>query len=114
LDRFNLNLNSRKSVSNPAITDKKIAQIMVCFPQEQSTCHLRGGKGVATTSCKPSPPLSNFPAESKSSQQWQAKIRRIEDRGEAERKAKQARRNRRDDGAERRAFQANGRRVWEI
>jgi hypothetical protein len=76
---------------------------------------------ITSPSSKPSPPLSSFPAEIKSSQQWQAKIYRLEDQEDAERRGKQARRNRREYRAERRPntgerrqFGTNGGGAWEL
>ena len=63
---------------------------------------------------RPSPALSSYPAETKSSEQWAAKIQRREDREEAAKKAKQARQNRRAYGAERRPYGSNGGGPWEI
>lgn len=66
---------NRPPANQPRISTSKQKHFPEMFssPLEQSTCHLRGGTGLTTTSDRPSPPLSNFPAESKSSQQWQAK-----------------------------------------
>jgi hypothetical protein len=84
------------------------------IPLEESTCHLRGGTSLPLKLERLSPPLANYPAEIKSSQQWQAKIHRLEDREETERKTKQGRRNGGDNGTERRVSGANCRGAWEL
>jgi hypothetical protein len=96
---------------------------MVCSPLRASS-HSPGDHTtlpITSPSSKPSPPLSSFPAEIKSSQQWQAKIYRLEDQEDAERRGKQVRRNRREYRAERRPntgerrqFGANGGGAWEL
>ncbi len=62
-------------------------------PTRRVTLPLPQGASISPNSYRLSPPLSNYPVESKSSQQWQAKIQRMQDREEAERKQK-GRRNR--------------------
>jgi hypothetical protein len=63
-------ISSRPPASHPRISTSKQKNLPEMFsPLEQSTCQLRGGTGLTTTSDRLSPPLSNFPAESKSGQQ---------------------------------------------
>ena len=87
---------------------------MISSPLQHSASEVPITSLLPMNSPKPPPALSNYPAETKSSEQSAVKIEKREDKEEAEKKAKHARRNRRYYGAERRPYGANGGGPWEI
>jgi hypothetical protein len=86
---------------------------MIASPLGAASLGIQTATPITSPSSQLSPPLSAFPAEIKSSKQWQAKISRKESQEEAE-SAKRAKRNMRETGSEKRQFGANGAGAWEI
>ena len=86
---------------------------MVSSPLQHLTSNLTAPSPLPIPAPQPLPPLSTYPAKTKSSEQWAAKIERTEDRKEVKKRAERARRNARYKGAVRRPFGANGGGPWE-